>query len=410
MNLNNLFYVFSLVYVIVLVDSNKAKSQRSKGCKCRKWYKQLSTNLDSKFKSLEKNLMLHMSAPDRVLNSTGSYRDLDTKMGRLREVIQTKNALNSETETLQRLKDQIRAQKKSMDNLNNHFGLLENIVRNLTQVIGRLGNLAPSIAIQHVATTMLTTTAPIKTIAPEVLKTTSAPTRAFPRHCHDVYKHGGLRFQGDYYIMLQPEKTKKPFKVVCKPIDNTGGWTVIQRRQDGSVDFYRNWQDYKTGFGDLSGEFWMGNDKIYELTNQGPFQLRIDMEDFNGKKYYAVYNYFRIDNESENYKLHVRGYSGNSGDSMTSVRDNHNGNMFSTHDRDNDRRGYNNCARHYRGGWWYSDCYDSNLNGQYYPQGRHINFFNRDGIHWNSINMHSSLKSVEMSVRPADDISSENNV
>lgn len=142
----------------------------------------------------------------------------------------------------------------------------------------------------------------------------------------------------------------------------------------------------------------------------GPFQLRIDMEDFNGKKYYAVYNYFRIDNESENYKLHVRGYSGNSGDSMTSVRDNHNGNMFSTHDRDNDRRGYNNCARHYRGGWWYSDCYDSNLNGQYYPQGRHINFFNRDGIHWNSINMHSSLKSVEMSVRPADDISSENNV
>lgn len=43
------------------------------------------------------------------------------------------------------------------------------------------------------------------------------------KDCHDVYKHGGLRFQGDYYIMLQPEKTKKPFKVVCKPIDNTGG-------------------------------------------------------------------------------------------------------------------------------------------------------------------------------------------
>lgn len=201
MNLNNLFYVFSLVYVIVLVDSNKAKSQRSKGCKCRKWYKQLSTNLDSKFKSLEKNLMLHMSSPDRVLNSTGSYRDLDTKMGRLREVIQTKNALNSETETLQRLKDQIRAQKKSMDNLNNHFGLLENIVRNLTQVIGRLGNLAPSIAIQHVATTMLTTTEPIKTIAPEVLKTTSAPTRAFPRRkffivcfCFDILINQTLTF------------------------------------------------------------------------------------------------------------------------------------------------------------------------------------------------------------------------
>lgn len=51
---------------------------------------------------------------------------------------------------------------------------------------------------------------------------------------------------------------------------------MIQRRQDGSVDFYRNWQDYKTGFGDLSGEFWMGNDKIYELTNQGDLSFKIN--------------------------------------------------------------------------------------------------------------------------------------
>jgi ficolin len=49
----------------------------------------------------------------------------------------------------------------------------------------------------------------------------------------------------------------------------SSGWTVIQRREDGSVDFYRDWKAYKTGFGELSGEFWMGNDKIYELTNQG---------------------------------------------------------------------------------------------------------------------------------------------
>lgn len=138
--------------------------------------------------------------------------------------------------------------------------------------------------------------------------------------------------------------------------------------------------------------------------------MRVDLEDFSGQKYYAVYNYFRIDNETENYKLHVRGYHGNAGDSMTSVRDNHNGNMFSTHDRDNDRRGYNNCAHHFRGGWWYSDCYDSNLNGQYYPQGKHVNFFNRDGIHWKSINEMLSLKFVEMSVRPADDVSSENSL
>nr|XP_022343597.1 ficolin-1-like [Crassostrea virginica]XP_022343598.1 ficolin-1-like [Crassostrea virginica] len=399
MNLNTLIRMFTIVSVFVLVASIPVKPHRTKshkGCKCRKFYKQIKSEIESRFNSLEKKLMLHATLSEKTFNSTGSYRHLAP----------SRHALRNEAETLKRLKDQIRSQKQSMDNLNGHFGILEDVVKNLTEVIGKLSSIHPPNVVQEVKVDPTFTTTP----TPATSKTTPEPKRATPRHCHDVYKHGGLRFEGDYYIRIQPEKSKKPFKVVCKPIDETGGWTVIQRRQDGSEEFYRNWEDYKHGFGALSGEFWMGNDKIHELTNQGPFQLRVDMEDFSGQKYYAAYSYFRIDNETEKYKLHVRGYHGNSGDSLTSVRDNHNGNMFSTHDRDNDRRGYNNCARHYRGGWWYSDCYDSNLNGQYYPQGKHIDFFHRDGIHWNSINEHSSLKFVEMSVRPADDISSENTV
>ena len=80
----------------------------------------------------------------------------------------------------------------------------------------------------------------------------------------------------------------------------------------------------------------------------GPYKLRVDMEDWSGKKYFAEYDYFRVDNEANNYRLHVRGYHGDAGDSLTSVRDNHNGMAFSTRDKDNDRRTYNNCAEHYK--------------------------------------------------------------
>ena len=48
-------------------------------------------------------------------------------------------------------------------------------------------------------------------------------------------------------------------------MSNGGGWTVFQRRMDGTVDFYLNWADYVKGFGDLNKEFWLGLDKINRL-------------------------------------------------------------------------------------------------------------------------------------------------
>ena len=95
-----------------------------------------------------------------------------------------------------------------------------------------------------------------------------------------------------------------------------GGWTVFQRRLDGSVDFYLNWTDYKHGFGNLSGEFWLGNDNLHRLTAAGKVELRVDLEDFDGNITYAEYATFKVADEGDKYRLLIGGYSGTAGDSM----------------------------------------------------------------------------------------------
>ena len=88
---------------------------------------------------------------------------------------------------------------------------------------------------------------------------------------------------------------------------------MFQRRVNGSIDFYRNWTEYKHGFGILDHEFWLGNEKLFYLTNQKDYELRIDM--VNTQSYYAKYTLFRVSNETMNYKLSVLGsYNGTAGE------------------------------------------------------------------------------------------------
>ena len=100
------------------------------------------------------------------------------------------------------------------------------------------------------------------------------------------------------------------FKVRCDMTTSGGGWTIFQRRIDGSVDFYRGWKNYSEDFGDLYGEFWLGLDKINRLTECGENVLRVDLEDFENKSRYANYSTFEVSNETDKYKLTVGGYSG----------------------------------------------------------------------------------------------------
>ena len=90
-----------------------------------------------------------------------------------------------------------------------------------------------------------------------------------------------------------------------------GGWTVFQRRQDGSQDFYRPWSDYKSGFGNPKGEFWLGLDKIHRLSKSGQNILRIDMMDFNKATRYATYEKFSLGDEQSKFQLDIGTFSGN---------------------------------------------------------------------------------------------------
>lgn len=123
---------------------------------------------------------------------------------------------------------------------------------------------------------------------------------------------------------------------------------------------------------------------------QGFYELRIDMADFNSESRYAVYKRFYIGDETTGYRLHVEDYEGTAGDSLTS---HHNGAQFHTKDRDTS----SSCAARYKGGWWYNDCHSSYLNGLYLS-GNHQSY--ADGINWNAWHgYHYSLKTTEMKIR-----------
>uniref|UniRef100_A0A182Q6N4 Fibrinogen C-terminal domain-containing protein n=1 Tax=Anopheles farauti TaxID=69004 RepID=A0A182Q6N4_9DIPT len=194
---------------------------------------------------------------------------------------------------------------------------------------------------------------------------------------------------------LQPEKPfKQPITVLCDQEYESGGWVVIQNRFDGSTNFYRNWQEYKNGFGNLDGEFWLGLDRIHQLTVSGPHELIVLLEDFDGNKTYARYDQFEIGDENQKYILtKINEYKGTAGDSLGGAK----GMKFSTLDSDNDTWS-SQCAVSYTGAWWYSACHSSNLNGQYL-RGDTKEY--ATGMVWSTFRGHyHALKTSRMMIRP----------
>ncbi|XP_015427869.1 PREDICTED: ficolin-2 isoform X1 [Myotis davidii] len=211
-----------------------------------------------------------------------------------------------------------------------------------------------------------------------------------PRSCRDLSTRGHT-LSGWHTIYLPGCRR---LTVLCDMDTDGGGWTVFQRRVDGSVDFYRDWATYKQGFGSQLGEFWLGNEHIHALTAQGTNELRVDLVDFQGNRHFAKYKSFRLGNKDEKYPLILGAFAGGSaGESLTQ----HNNSLFSTKDQDNDRAS-SNCAQTYQGAWWYDSCYWSNLNGRYLGGS---NESSPNGIVWISgKGKKYSYMVAEMKVRP----------
>ena len=142
-------------------------------------------------------------------------------------------------------------------------------------------------------------------------------------------------------------------RVYCDTRSGGGGWTVIQRRKDGSADLYnRDWVEYEDGFGNLNGEFSIGLRSMHCLTSQGHWELRIDYQLKNGTKSYLHYNKFAVGSAKDQYPLNIAGFDTIG---LTDPLKSQNGMKFTSRDRDNDLYSSGNCAR-YKGGFWHNNC------------------------------------------------------
>ncbi|XP_059160762.1 angiopoietin-related protein 7-like [Physella acuta] len=176
---------------------------------------------------------------------------------------------------------------------------------------------------------------------------------------------------------------------LCDTKTDGGGWIIFQRRVLGDVNFTRDWNDYKHGFGSMIGDFWLGNDWISNLTLMGYNELRIDMTR-KGIKYYAHYDHFKVDNEAASYTLYMSSFSGNVKDYLKY----HHGMKFSTIDRDNCIHSGADCAGKHKSGWWYHSYISVSLNGVWGTTDSNT------GIYWYELSSDGHIAdSVEMKVR-----------
>ncbi|KAM9499459.1 fibrinogen like 1B [Salvelinus alpinus] len=226
------------------------------------------------------------------------------------------------------------------------------------------------------------------------------------KDCSELYDR---RRPDSGFYRIRPRVDQEPVLVYCD-MEDGGGWTVIQRRRHGRVDFNRDWVDYRDGFGDFklwNDEFWLGNEHIHSLVKEGENLVKIDLMDWSGAKTHTYYQNFRITEEKDNYRLWYGVSSGRGGDALSGGggmveqwSSSLSGMQFSTRDQDHDRYLQGSCAQENRGGWWYNRCHAANLNGKFYRGGVYKGLYD-NGVVWGTWRgLWYSIRHTTIKLRP----------
>ncbi|KAM6905649.1 angiopoietin-related protein 6 [Xenentodon cancila] len=338
---------------------------------------------------------LLLNATTQALQVSSNYRELEKKYGALTSMMSSQNQFIAKLEKQCQCREssktslEVTEPPKSQSNLHHNYSSEVNEMTNDVQ------------RDQSVSLAQQTKRGGMDSLSTTTIRTpTDVPFVSFPvttspgpwRDCQHVLDSAEAT-SGIYLLHLQ--SANRLLQAWCEQSRSQGGWTVIQRRQDGSVNFFRTWEQYKQGFGNLDGEYWLGLEHLYWLTKQAKYKLRVALEDWQGRQVFAEYDSFFLEPESDWYRLRLGQYHGTAGDSLSW----HNNKAFTTLDRDKDSY-TGNCAHYQKGGWWYHMCAHSNLNGVWY-RGGHYRSRYQDGVYWAEFHGGSySLKRVSMMIKP----------
>ncbi|XP_023651339.2 tenascin-like isoform X4 [Paramormyrops kingsleyae] len=239
-------------------------------------------------------------------------------------------------------------------------------------------------------TARLRATAGPKTSQPiQVLFTTIGMLYPHPKDCSQTLLNGDST--SDLYTIYMGGEGSQPVQVFCDMVTDGGGWIVFLRRQNGKLNFFRNWKNYTAGFGNINDEFWLGLANLHKITTSGKYELRVELRD-RGETAYALYDDFSVTDPRSRFKIQVGSYSGTAGDSLSY----HHGRPFSTYDNDNDIA-VTNCALSYKGAFWYKNCHRVNLMGRYGDNSH------SKGVNWYHWKGHEhSIEFAEMKIRPVN--------